>query len=139
MRCRASVVSTRLSTACFCASSCCCAWALCCSWPIFCCSSSIRRRRISSSSASPISSSLNLCLHRCYGYFFSCGVCFSSSSWICAASRSSAFLPSLVMVLPFGVFSTSPAVSSCCMIFLMFVPAPFLACSLLTFLPVLPP
>lgn len=82
--------------------------------------------------------SICLCTE-CYGYFFSCGFCFSSSSWICAASRSSVFLPSLVMVLPFGVFSTSPAVSSCCMIFLMFVPAPFRACSLLTFLPVLPP
>lgn len=75
----------------------------------------------------------------CYGYFLSCGFCFSSSSWICAASRSSVFLPSFVMVRPFGVFSTSPAVSSCCMIFLMFVPAPFRACSRLTFLPVLPP
>ena len=139
MRCLASGVSIRLSMACFCASSCCCACARFCSCPRLCCSSSIRRRRISSSSASSISSSLNLNMHRRYGYFFSCGFCFSNSSWICAASRSSVFLPSLVMVLPFGVFSMSPAVSSCCMIFLMFVPAPFRACSLLTFLPVLPP
>ena len=66
MRCLACGVSIRLSMACFCASTCCCIWARCCSWPSFCCSSSIRRRRISSSSASSISSSLNSWLHRVF-------------------------------------------------------------------------
>ncbi len=71
----------------------------------------------------------------------SSGCFFSSSFCISAASRSSVFLPSFVSVLPlpFVVFSMSPAVSSCCRIFMMLVPAPFRACSLWTFVPVLPP
>jgi len=55
---------------------------------------------------------------------------------------SSVRLPSFVMVLPLFLFlagSMSPAASSCCMIFLMLEPLPFLACSRLTFWPFLPP
>jgi len=50
-----------------------------------------------------------------------------------AASLSSVRLPWLVMVLPLVfVVSISPAASSCCRIFLMLAPLPFLVCSRLT-------
>lgn len=67
---------------------------------------------------------------RFYGYFLSSGCVFSSCSLISAASLSSVRRPSRVTVLPwFFVVSISPAVSSCCRIFLMLVAPPFLACS----------
>ncbi len=84
--------------------------------------------------------SIVVCTSSFYGYFFSSGWVFSSSSCMSLASLSSVRLPSLVMVLPLSLeCSTSPAVSSCCIIFLMLEPPPFLACSLLTLPPVLPP
>ncbi len=49
-------------------------------------------------------------------------------------------LPSLLIVLPlFFVVSIRPAVSSCCRIFRMFVPPPFLVCSRMAPLRCLPP
>ena len=129
-RCLASCVNMRLSIACFCISSCCCACALCCSWASLCCISSIRRRRISSSSGSSISSSLNLLFHPVHGYFLSSGWVFSSCFFMSAANLSSVRLPSREMILPlFLVVSIRPAASSCCSIFLMLAPPPFLTCS----------
>jgi len=57
-----------------------------------------------------------------------------------AASLSSVRLPSRVMFLPLPfVVSIKPAVSSCCRIFLMLAPPPFLACSRMAPLRCLPP
>jgi len=79
-------------------------------------------------------------LHPFYGYFLSSGLVFSSCFLISAASLSSVRLPSLVIFLPlFFVVSIRPAVSSCCRIFLMLVPPPFLVCSRMAPLRCLPP
>ena len=129
-RCLASCVNMRLSMDCFCISSCCWACPLCCSWAILCCISSILRRRISSSSGSSISSSLNLFFHPGHGYFLSSGWVFSSCLLMSAANLSSVRLPSPETILPLlFAISTRPADSSCCSIFLMLAPPPFLTCS----------